>query len=136
MAATESHLDSRQDSNDNPTPFNMPDQHLVIRIDFDSNNELSMNGIEALDNLSVVLHNHPHLEVAIKGYSQGQGSFRYNKKMSEFTANIVKGYLVGKGVGDHRVETMGMWLINSDSGSATTEPVQNMRWVEIQFKNP
>jgi general secretion pathway protein A len=136
MAATESHLDNRNDSNDNPMPFNMPDQHLVIRIDFDSSNELSMNGIEALDNLSVVLHKHPHLEVAIKGYSQGQGSFRYNKKMSEFTANIVKGYLVGKGIGDHRVETMGMWLINSDSGSSTTDPVQNAQWVEIQFKNP
>ena len=136
MAASESYLDIQPDSNDNPKQFNMPDQHVVIRIEFDSNNELSMNGIETLDNLSAVLHNHPHLEIAIKGYSKSRGSNRYNKKMSEFTANIVKGYLVGKGASPHRIETIGMWVIDSDSNVPTTETQINAQWVEIQFKNP
>ena len=133
---SESPLDVQPDGSDNPRQFQMPDPHVVIRIEFDGNNELSLNGIETLDNLSVVLHNHPHLEIMIKGYSESQGSYRYNKKMSEFTANIVKGYLVGKGVAPQRIESMGMWLIHSDPDTPTAESPKNAQWVEIQFKNP
>jgi outer membrane protein OmpA-like peptidoglycan-associated protein len=132
----ENPIEVQPDSNDNPRQFQMPDPHVVIRIEFDGNNELSMNGIETLDNLSVVLHNHPQLEIAIKGYSESQGSYRYNKKMSEFTANIVKGYLVGKGVSPQRIESMGMWLIHSDPDAPAAKSPKNAQWVEIQFKNP
>jgi general secretion pathway protein A len=134
LAAPENPIGVQLDPNDKPRQLQMPDQHVVIRIEFDGNNELSMKGIETLDNLSVVLRNHPHLEIAIKGYSESEGSYRYNKKMSEFTANIAKGYLVGKGVSPQRIETMGMWLIHSDI--PTTERLRNAQWVEIQFKNP
>jgi general secretion pathway protein A len=120
----------------NPKQLEMPDPHVVIHIEFDGNNELDTHGIETLDNLSVVLDNHAHLNISIKGYSESQGSYRYNKKMSEFTANIVKGYLVGKGISPERIETMGMWLIHSDAEVPKTEPLKNAQWVEIQFKNP
>ncbi len=136
IATPENRLGVPPSPSDNPRQFEMPDPQVVIRINFDGNNELSMNGIETLDKLSVMLHKHPHLEIAIKGYSESQGSYRYNKKMSEFTANIVKGYLVGKGVSPQRIETMGMWLIHSDSDAPTTETPKNAQWVEIQFKNP
>jgi len=132
--APENPIEVQPDANDNPRQFQMPDPHVVIRIEFDSNNELNKNAIETLDNLSVVLHNHPHLEIAIKGYSESQGSYRYNKKMSEFTANIVKGYLVGKGVSPQRIESMGMWLIHSDPDAPAAESPKNAQWVEIQFK--
>jgi general secretion pathway protein A len=134
--ASEKPIGVQPDSNDNPRQFQMPDPHVVIRIEFDGNNELNMNGIETLDNLSVVLHNHPQLEIVIKGYSESQGSYRYNKKMSEFTANIVKGYLVGKGVSPQRIESVGMWLIHSDPDTPAAESPKNAQWVEIQFKNP
>jgi len=123
------------DPNHNSKQLEMPDPRMVIRIDFDHNNELNMNGIETLDKISVMLHNHPHLEISIKGYSKSPGSQRYNKKMSEFTANIVKGYLVGKGVSSRRVEAMGMWVLHSDSDVPATETQKNTQWVEIQFKN-
>ncbi|MFC1877594.1 AAA family ATPase [Thermodesulfobacteriota bacterium] len=135
-AASENHPGVQPDPRDNPTQFQMPDPHMVIRIEFDGNNEFSTDGIETLDNLSAVLHNHPRLEISIKGYSESPGSYRYNKKMSEFTANIVKNYLVGKGVSSQRIETMGMWVIHSDSNVPTTETLKNAQWVEIQFTNP
>ena len=120
---------------DDLEPLQMPDQHVVIRIDFGDNNELDANGIGTLDNLSVVMHNHPRQKISIKGYSESRGSYRYNKKMSEFTANIVKGYLVGKGVSPRRIETMGMWVIHSDSNVPATDTLKNAQWVEIQFKD-
>ncbi len=133
-ATSENHAAAQPDQRDNPKQLQMPDPHVVIRIEFDGNNEFSTDGLETLDNLSVVLHNHPHLEIVIKGYSESQGSYRYNKKMSEFTANIVKGYLVGKGVSSQRIETMGMWVIHSDSDVPANETQKNAQSVEIQLK--
>ncbi len=119
---------------DSQKQFGLPDAQRVIRIQF-NNNELSTDGIDTLDSLSVILHNHPHLEISIQGYSESQGSDRYNKKMSEFTANIVKGYLVGKGVSSQRIETMGMRAVDSDSDLPAAETQMNAQWVEIQLKN-
>ncbi len=113
----------------------IPDKNVVFRIDFNSDSEISDKGVDTLDSLSVLLHNHPDLQITIKGYSQSQGSYRYNKKMSEFTANIVKGYLVGKGVAAPRIEAVGMWLINSDADTPSSAPTLNKQWVEIQFKD-
>ncbi len=115
--------------------FQVPDKHVVIRIDFDANSEILREGVDTLDNLSVLLHRHPTLEITIKGYSESQGSRRYNKKMSEFMANIVKGYLAGKGIAAQRIEAVGMWLINSDADGASSVPTSNKQWVEIQFKD-
>lgn len=134
--ASEKHSATRPAPNDSVKQFQMPDPHMVIRIEFDGSNELNPEGIDTLDNLSLVLHNHPHLEIVIKGYSKGQGSYRYNKKMSEFTANIVKGYLVGKGVSSQRVEALGMWVVHSDSETPAPETLKRSQWVEVQFKNP
>ena len=135
ITASKNHSPVQPASNDNPKQFQIPDPNTVIRIEFGRNNELGPDGIETLDNLSAVLHNHLHLEVVIKGYSKGQGSYRYNKKMSEFTANIVKGYLVGKGVSSQRVEAMGMWVVHSDSQVQAPETTKSTQWVDIQFKN-
>lgn len=135
ITASKNHSPVQPASNDNLKQFQMPDPNTVIRIEFGRNNELGPDGIETLDNLSAVLHSHLHLEVVIKGYSKGQGSYRYNKKMSEFTANIVKGYLVGKGVSSKRVEAMGMWVVHSDSHVQAPETTKSAQWVDIQFKN-
>ena len=134
--ASGKHLAAKSDPKDSNQQFQMPDPHTVIRIEFDDSTELGPDGIDTLDNLSLVLHNHPHLEIIIKGYSKGQGSYRYNKKMSEFTANIVKGYLVGKGISSQRVEALGMWVIHSDSEVPASKTSKSTQWVEIQFKNP
>ena len=112
----------------------IPDKHVVFRIDFDANSEISVKGFSTLDNLSVLLLSHPDLQISIKGYSESQGSHRYNKKMSEFTANIAKGYLVGKGIEAHRIEAVGMWLINSDDDASSAVATRYRQWVEIQFK--
>lgn len=116
-------------------PQVVPDPQMILRIAFDHSNELDTKGVETLDNLSLVLQNHPHLEISVTGYSESQGSQRYNKKMSEFTANIVKGYLVGKGISSQRIETLGAEALHSDSDTAATENQKNLQWVEIQFKN-
>lgn len=134
ITTPKSHSGFQGNPKGNTGQFQLPDPHMVIRIEFDGNNELTSNGLETLADLSVVLHKHANLEIIIKGYSESQGSYRYNKKMSEFTANIVKGYLVGKGVSSQRIETMGMYVIHSDENVPTAGTTGNTQWVEIQFK--
>jgi general secretion pathway protein A len=132
-AAAENQAGVQPDQEDNPKQLQIPDPQRVIRIEFDGNNEVSADSIVTLDNLSAVLHNQPQLEIVVKGYSESQGSYRYNKKMSEFTANIVKGYLVGKGVASQRIETMGMQVVDSESNVPATNTQKNAQSVEIQF---
>ncbi len=136
ISATKNHPNVQSKPKENPKQLEIPDPRMVVRIDFDHNNELDMNGFETLDNISIMLYNHPHLEISIKGYSKSPGSQRYNKKMSEFTANIVKGYLVGKGVSSQRIEATGMWVLHSDSDDPAMKTPRNAQWVEIQFNNP
>lgn len=115
--------------------FEIPDKDVVIQITFDLNNELTTESIKTLDSLSHVLRNRPTQFITVKGYSKSQGSSRYNKKMSEFTANIVKGYLMGKGVPAVQIETVGTWLIHADTNSQIAGAQENKQWAEIQFIN-
>jgi len=111
----------------------MFDRDIPQHVAFDDDNNLSAEGFKTLDKLAKVLLNDPALEITIKGYSKGFGSYRYNKKMSEFSANIVKGYLVGKGVQPSRIETMGV-LLGAEEGANASGGEEEIRWVEILAK--
>lgn len=111
------------------------DASTTIRVDFNESNEVTAKGIQALDSLVRTMALHRELDVIVNGYSESYGSYRYNKKMSEFTANIVKGYLVGKGIDPERIETKGMPQTDaSDAESSKPKNRPTRQWVEIQFQ--
>ena len=56
--------------------------------------------------------------MVIKGYTDNAGSDTYNKKLSAFRANIVKSYLVGKGVDAKRIDVFGMGPNSHEEGAA------------------
>jgi len=133
-SATKSPLGPVAELNDAAPLLQMPDEQVVIHFELDDYSELDAESAETIDNISALLRRFPELGVTIKGYSEGHGSYRYNKKMSEFTANIVKGYLVGKGIAPQRIHAVGMWLINPESDEPHMPVPRNRQWVEIQFK--
>ncbi len=47
-------------------------------------------------------------DITIRGYSYSPGSSEYNKNLSVFKANLVKRYLVGKGINPNRIRVIGM----------------------------
>ena len=105
------------------------DRDVALHVAFNEHNDLTAEAYETLDKLSMVMSNDLSVEIALKGYSRGLGSVVYHKKMSEFSANIVKGYLVGKGVSASRIETMGMMLgVPEDTADGQKE---EQTWVEI-----
>jgi general secretion pathway protein A len=80
-----------------------------------------------------ILEDHPFVSVIIRGYTDSLGNLSYNVKISEFRANIVKTYLVGKGLSDGRAATFGMGPVNAIADNNTLEGRQLNRRVEIEF---
>ena len=85
----------------------LADQGLIISFGYDSN-ELSSNAFEKLDPLAAAMISNADIGIIVKGYTDKSGGYLYNKKLSRFRANIVKGYLVGKGVSPSKIKTIGM----------------------------
>jgi general secretion pathway protein A len=110
-----------------------PDETSVLHIALTEHNELSREGLAILNRLAVLMTQNGELQVLIRGYSGGSAeNDRYNQKMSEFTANIVKGFLVGKGVSPQNIETSGLWLDDPKGEKTTPGHEPNTRWARIQ----
>jgi outer membrane protein OmpA-like peptidoglycan-associated protein len=75
----------------------------------------------------------PAIVMIIKGYADKAGSYVYNKKLSEFRANIVKSYLVGQGISPTRIETVGMGEKDPLKPNRTAEGRRANRRVEIEL---
>jgi len=109
------------------------DKDVALHIAFNKQSDLTDEAYETLDKLAGVMNNDPSVEIVLKGYSRGYGSADYHKKMSEFSANIVKGYLVGKGVGASRIRAMGMLLLETAEDTVASGEKLEQTWVEIQL---
>jgi outer membrane protein OmpA-like peptidoglycan-associated protein len=105
---------------------------LVIRFKHNSN-ELSDESYQALERFAGALIQQPELEISIKGYTDSTGALSYNMSMSELRANLVKGYLVGKGVDPERISVRGMGPENPVAPNTTEEGRSQNRRVEIEF---
>jgi len=60
-----------------------------------------------LDEAATQLSRNPDVRVSVEGHTDSVGTDAYNQKLSERRAGSVKQYLVGKGVSDARLSTVG-----------------------------
>ena len=73
---------------------------------------------------------HPDAKLILRGYSDNSGVRAYNVKLSEFRADMVKTYLIGRGVADSAIRTIAMGPIENAS------PQESMRKVVIEVVPP
>ena len=106
---------------------------LTLNFQIDSN-ELTAEDIRDLDRIAAVLNNRTDIQAKITGYTDAVGNLRYNLKVSEFRANIVKIYLVGKGVAADRISSVGMGPANPIATNETLEGRRRNRRVEIELE--
>ncbi len=105
-----------------------------LKIYFQNNsNELTPEAYGIMEKTATILLENPYVSVIIRGYTDSSGNLSYNVKISEFRANIVKTYLVGKGLSDGRAATFGMGPVNAIADNGTIEGRQLNRRVEIEF---
>ena len=107
---------------------------IAIRFSHNSN-ELPTNAYSTLDRIAASLLKNPDISVIVKGYTDDTGALSYNVSVSEFRANIVKSYLVGKGVDPSRITVYGLGPKDPIGSNATEEGRSLNRRIEIVFTN-
>jgi general secretion pathway protein A len=107
-------------------------QKLIIYFKIDSN-ELADETLQELDQLAGAIKRRPDLPIRITGYTDAFGNLHYNFKVSEFRANIVKSFLVGKGIDPVRIESRGLGPANPIASNDTLEGRRLNRRVEIEL---
>lgn len=108
------------------------EKKLLVYFGRDSN-DMQKNTFALLDALSVFMGRHPTAQLVIRGYTDSSGVYSYNKKLSEFRANMVKSYLVGKGTNSSRIQTLGMGPANPLKSNQHEKTRRFNRRVEIEI---
>jgi len=111
---------------------NIKQKKIIVYFPHDSN-EFSPEARESLDRVALFLRKKPDKIVNTVGYTDTSGVYSYNKNLSRFRANIVKNYLIGKGVDPKQIKSIGMGPINPQGDNATAKGRKSNRRVEIIF---
>jgi general secretion pathway protein A len=111
-------------------PF--PDRKIVVYFKHNSN-DLPERAYDILDRIADFMVNNPKARLNINGYTDSSGAHSYNVSVSQFRANMVKGYLVGKGVDPLKIKALGLGPESPIAGNETEEGRQMNRRVEIEL---
>ncbi len=112
-------------------PLDLPRQKVVIPFEHNSN-DLPESAYPTLNNLSAAMAGRPDARIIVRGYTDMAGTATYNKALSEFRANMVMIYLVGKGIPSSKIETMGMGAVDPIADNDTPAGRIRNRRVEIE----
>jgi general secretion pathway protein A len=105
----------------------------VIPFEFNSS-QMSQLAYKNLDSLAENILKHTNIQVIIKGYTDVSGNSSYNKKISEFRANLVKSYLIGKGIDPLIITSIGIGSENPVDSNTNQSGRKTNRRVEIEIK--
>jgi general secretion pathway protein A len=113
-----------------PSPFERG--KAVVYFQFNSN-ELPRESVELLDRVAEFLLARPGQRARVNGYSDAMGQESYNVNISQFRANSIKSYLVGKGIEASRLTAVGHGSKNPIAPNDTPENRERNRRVEIEL---
>ena len=86
-----------------------------------------------LDRIAGFMVSNPDASINISGYTDSSGAYSYNMSVSQFRANMVKGYLVGKGVDPFKIDAIGLGPKNPIATNTTEKGRETNRRVEIEL---
>jgi general secretion pathway protein A len=115
-------------------PFSFKGKTVLIYFKHNSN-ELPDKSFEALTQIADYLLHNLGDSINIKGFTDSTGSYSYNVSVSEFRANTIKTFLVGKGVESDRIKTFGMGPENPIASNETEAGRRENRRVEIELED-
>ena len=124
------------DNNENNYVKNKSEEYVgpskdLIYFNHDSN-ELNNQSLQVLSKLSKIIFQYPDASIIIEGYTDSKGNFWYNKQLSRTRAEIVKSYLVKKGISPLRIEAVGMGSKSPIASNETVVGRRKNRRVEIK----
>jgi len=110
----------------------LPDRKTIVYFKQDSN-DLPDDAFKTLDQIIKFSAHYPESEILVEGYTDSIGKNLYNKKLSKFRADIVKKYLVSKGIPATKIKTFGMGSEKPIKSNETVEGREQNRRVEIKL---
>ncbi len=111
--------------------LSLPEEKLVLRFENDSN-IFSAYDIEKMKEFARVLKVHPEAIVNISGYTDSIGDEAYNKRLSQFRANMVKSFLMGQDLPYEQIRAQGYGSQNPVDRNDTAKGRMMNRRVEIK----
>ena len=84
----------------------LPAKKVVVRFKY-NNNDFTEEGLDKLVDFANILSMHPDAKILITGYTDSEGYENYNQKLSEFRANIVRSFFLGRGINPEQLEVVG-----------------------------
>jgi general secretion pathway protein A len=112
--------------------LNFQEQKYIIHFNNDSN-DLSSEAYGILDKIVSFVSRYPGSQIIIEGYTDSVGNYWRNIKLSKFRANIVKSYLVGKGIPQLKINVFGLGSKNPIESNKTEQGRMKNRRVQIKI---
>lgn len=110
----------------------LPKEKIIIRFRYNTN-DFTEEGFNKLVEFANILKTYPETKVIVVGYTDSGGNRKYNVKLSEFRANIVRSYLLGVGAGPDQIEAKGLGSINPIESNNTAWGRMMNRRVEVEI---
>jgi general secretion pathway protein A len=107
-------------------------EKLVIPFPTNSNFP-SLSSLGKLNILAELLISNPQYKIFVTGFTDSRGNETFNVKLSEFRANAIKSYLVGRGVEESKIITQGSGSQNPIATNTTFSGRMANRRVEIEI---
>jgi len=111
----------------------LPEEPIIIRFKYDTNTPIEKD-YSKLKDFAEALLMYPEKKIMISGYTDFDGNNYYNLKLSEFRANLINSYLVGKGIDPSQMESKGFGSSNPIASNSTSQGKMMNRRVEIKLK--
>ena len=126
-------VDKNIKSINNGKLLSFKEQKLLIHFKANLAN-LDSSSFEILNMVVEIFYNNPNSKIIIEGHADSHGGYAFNKRLSQFRANMIKSYLIGKGIDYSRITAIGFGSDRPIADNLTWEGRQKNRRVEIKIK--
>lgn len=109
-----------------------PGQKVVIYFSSDSTG-LTNDALAILKAIVDYFLKHPDDRIIIEGYGDSNKNYRHNQRLSQLRANVVKSYLVRKGIAQARIKAFWMGSENPASSDDSLEDRAATHQVQVKF---
>ena len=99
-----------------------------------NSNDLSIQERDKLNYLADRFLHSAKSKIIIEGFTDSLGDYDYNKELSEFRADVVKTYLISKGIASEKIKVFGRGPENPIASNDTLEGRRRNRRVEVRIE--
>ncbi|MBN1111418.1 MAG: OmpA family protein [Bacteroidales bacterium] len=87
-----------------------------------------------LDRLANILEKNRQIDILISSFTDSEGNDEFNLKLSQFRADVIKNYLVSRGINQSRITTLGQGEKNPVLPNTSLAGRKRNNRVEVSFK--